>query len=595
MVNCCLCNQPFLAALDPAGEASSEQSEPVESASVMRPELSREIADFRSELARIADRISGVEGRLESLQGKVSQVPRLDERIERSVAGLDEGRRELTALEARFSAILGEFAELRERQSSVSAASPQSLASEVVARLEAERDQAREEIERQQGELEALRHQNVDLTRRTVEIDRRSLALESRLGSIEAGQLREVEKSILVEQKLRELERIAANPEPAGELGQSIQQLVEEHASTRRLVDAHAEHRGSLEAGLANLEVARIEVAQVVAALRDRVEAGDFASLEDRKEIRDELRQGAEDRDDLQGRLKAAEIEQGLLQDELKRFRHELDAIKAEALERSESDRAEIAALRDELEARRAAVEPVATSSASLPEPVEPQAPPSRLVVELAKPSPFDFDQFAYDLLDLAPPPGGSATRTAPRVRVQPAANPVGPGAGLNPGSGEISAEMDQTRSQFNQAMAEGNLAESIVLARKMVDFSRDQFGARSRKHVPWLRNLGVCLTQQGSLAEARDLLLSALEITTDGLPANPLPHAVCLIDLGDLHVVEGDHRQARTVYQKALTMLKVLGMAPNHPILLRAQAGLNQMTAKTANPTGFATVSITT
>jgi Tetratricopeptide repeat len=597
VLECKRCLHPFIPSPadtlpDPAAESPSEGSKPIESAGVMGRELSGEIAGFRSELARIADRIGGVEGRLESLQG---EVPRLDEGIERSIAGLNEWRGGVASLEARFSAICSEFDDLRERPTGEAEAAPQSLAVEVMARLEAERDRAREEIDRQQGELEALRHQNVDLTRRAVETDRRSLALESRLGSIEEDHLREVEKSTQLEEKLRELERVAANLEPASELDRSIRQLVEEHASTRRLVDAHEEHRGSLEAGLAKLEVAQIEVDLGVAALRDRAEAGDLAVLEDRKAIRDNLRRVAEDQDDLQGRLKAAEIEQGLLQDELKRFRIELDAIKAEALERSERDRAEIAALRDELAARRKPAEPAATLGAIVPDPVEFQVPPAPLMVGLTKASPFDVDQLAYDLLDLVPPPAASAARTAPQVRVPPAANPVGLGAGLKPGSGEMNAEMDQTRRQFAQSMAEGNWAQSIALARKMVDFSRDQFGARDMKHALWLRNLGVCLTRQGILAEARAVLLSALEISTGELPTNTLPHAICLIDLGDLHVVEGDHRQARTAFQKALTILKMLGIAPDDPILLRVQANLNMMTAKTAKTAGFATVSITT
>jgi tetratricopeptide (TPR) repeat protein len=597
VLECKKCLHPFIPSPadmlpDPAGGPSSEGSKPVESAGVMGRELSREIADFRSELARIADRIGGVEGRLESLQG---EVPRLDEGIERSSAGLNEWRREVAALEARFSAIRSEFDELREQPTGEIEPAPQSLAVEVMARLEAERDRAREEIDRQRGELEALQHQNADLMRRAVEIDRRSLALESRLGSIEEDHLREVEKSTQLEEKLRELERVAANPEPAGELDRSIRQLVEEHASTRRLVDAHEEHRGSLEAGLAKLEVAQIEVDRAVGALRDRAEVGDLAVLEDRKAIRDDLRRVAGDQDDLQGRLKAAEIEQGLLQDELKRFRLDMDAIKAEAVERSERDRAEIAALRDELAARRQPAEPAATLGTVVPDPVESQVPPAPLVVGLTKASPFDFDQLAHDLLDLTPPPEVAVARTAPEVRVQPTANPVGLGAGLKPGSGEISAEMDRTRRQFAQSMAEGNWAKSIELARKMVDFSRDRFGAQDMKHALWLRNLGICLTRQGSLADARAVLLSALELSTGDLPANALPHAICLIDLGNLHVVEGDPRQARTAFQKALTIVKMLGIAPDDPIMLRAQAGLNMVTAKTANPPSFASVSITT
>lgn len=592
-VNCRLCDRPFVAALDPAVESSSEESKPVESAGVMGRELSQEDVDLRSELARIADRVVGVEGRLESLQG---EVPRLDEGIERSIAGLDGWRREVAAFEARFSAIRREVDDLRERPTGEDEAASRSLAVEVVARLEAERDRAREEIERQQGELEALRHQNADLTRRAAEIDRRSLALESRLGSIEEGHLREVEKSTQLEEKLRELERVAANPEPAGELDRSIRQLFEEHASTRRLVDAQEEHRGSLGAGLAKLEAAQVEVDRVVAALRDRAEAGDLAVLENRKAIRDDLRRVAEDQDDLQGRLKAAEIEQGLLQDELKRFRLEMDALKAEALARSGRDRAEIAALRDELAARREPAEPAATSGAIAPDdPVESRVPPAPLVVGLAMAPPFDVDQLAQDLLDVVPAPEASADRMAPQAPVQPAANPVGLGAGLKPGSGVMNAEMDQVRRQFDRSTAEGNWAQSIALARKMVDLSRDQFGVRHMNHALWLRNLGACLIRQGILAEARAVLLSALEICTGEPPTNSLPHAICLIDLGDLLVAEGDHRQARTAFQKALTMLKMLGTAPDAPILLRAQANLNMTTAKTANPAGFATISITT
>jgi len=89
--------------------------------------------------------------------------------------------------------------------------------------------------------------------------------------------------------------------------------------------------------------------------------------------------------------------------------------------------------------------------------------------------------------------------------------------------------------------------------------------------HALWVRNLGLSLARGGDLASARTHLHQALDLFRAQEGADPMPHAICLIDLSELYLALGDRRQAKIYCQQALAGLKENG-DPDNPFASRAR-----------------------
>ena len=499
-----------------------------------------------SEIERLAERLGGVEASLEGLR---SEEPRPDEGLERASAELEQQRRGIAALEASLSAVRGDFEEFRAKAGSDWEAERQAFAGEVLAGLEGERDLARQLLEQREVEVEQLRRQNAELASLGAEAETRSMALASRLDFLE--------------------EAARLGLEQQDRLGERLRTLEDAEAERAALREQFEQLRDQNDAILEKSEAVSLQAKEGIEGLHERLRLVSDQQAERQGRLEETL-----------ARLDALESEKTSLRGELEHLRRELDATRKDRTVPSPDP---------------AASKDVGTDS------VEVISPPTAPVIGLnSVPTLFNLDRLAQDLLldqlgrtDDRSRPESPETRVAAPPGMSAVAGPSSPTP--KPITTDVAAEYNRLGQQFNLLRNQGNSAQAIATARRIVVYTSDHFGDRHIEHALWLRNLGMSLLNAGERAEARALILRALEISKANLNLDQLPYAICLIDLADVHLAEGDGRRARPFCQDGLAIMKTLNLANDHPLLMRAQGCMARIEVRNASFSVINTMSITT
>jgi len=612
-VICNQCDRRFVAR--PASGDGSAPRPPGQPDGFLRQkeESERERLGFESEIGRLTGRLGGIEDRLaESDHGRSER----DADHGRVVAELDGQRRDLAALESGFSAFRAAFEGFRGEAVAGWEADRRASAGEVAARLADERDFARSQLEPLRVEVEELRGRDAESSSRGSEADTRAMALESRLGALEEAVRQGSERGSRLEASLgpredAEAERVAIREEVErlrvenGSLRQVIADQAEElragldavradQASIQQALGDHQGRRADLESGLARLETSRLEGERSVAGLRGEFEAASLGFREADERNREQLREILGDQTERHGRLAgsldrldAIEPKRISLRQDLEGFRLELNAMKRDALGRDERTRTELEGLRAGSARRPDPASPVAPAAGGpRPGPVGAPSPPAASAGKIPlAPALDNLDRLAQDLIfDRRVDPGDRSGAGVPEPP-SPRARSIAPA---------VAAEYERNVEGFHRSMGRGDFAGASATARHLVALARDHFGDRSLEYALWLRNLGLSLAQGGDLVEARASLHRALDLCRLTSDANPLPHAISLIDLAEMYLVGGDRGRAKDICQQSLAILKTCVGADN-PLVMRAQGCMARIGAAGPGPSAIGTVSIST
>jgi hypothetical protein len=299
-------------------------------------------------------------------------------------------------------------------------------------------------------------------------------------------------------------------------------------------------------------------------------------------------------------RLDAMDSERTSLRNELECLRLELDAMKKDAVDRTEWSRSELEGLRSKLESRTPSPSPEAPATIGLrPKSADDHSlPTTNAVTPFPWPSQSSLDHVALDLvLD-------QHFRTDERSRFerpatiletssQEAVAPEPSSPKVTHASQDIMTEYQRLGEQFARSMNRADHAELIATGRKLVAYTSDHFRDKPLEQALWLRNLGVALSMGGEPVEARTLFHRALDLCQADRESDQSPRAVCLIDLAESYLAGGDRRQSSAFCQQALTILKETSLGTKNPLFVRAQGCMARIESPEPGPSALETVSI--
>ena len=473
---------------------------------------------------------------------------------------VEDGRRGLAALEEAVSSLRSEVEQSRGTVEFRPEADGHRSLDDFAARLETERDLAREQFEQLLGEIGRLRAEVAEVSSRPEPTVGIPPDLESRLGAIE--------------------EQVQANRD--------------EHSSIRSTLVDHDGHRSRIESVVAGLETRGPDHGPALSTLRESIEARHSATADEIHGLTQQLREAEEEMlDQLQtlattlDQVDALKAENASLREDLDRVVREQETSRQSAIDSAESFRVELLALRDSIVARSTVLPPEPPARVKpRPEPVK-RASDAPVVDRPGSSSRSLLSELAQDLVvDRLYESNGSSTPSM--------ADPAPSGSVPKLGPPEILEEFRRLNALVARRKDESDLGPTIDLARQLIPFTREHFGEQSVEHAVWLRNLGMMLLTRGDRAEAGELIGRALEIGRLKVALDPNPYAVCLVDMADVALAEGDRSRAQALCEEASALLQE-SQGPTHPLASRVRASLARISELSPLANGVQTSAVTT